>query len=397
MRRLPAFSFLVFLWMFMGIAPAHAGFSSADLEGHWRGGWMETTGTDSVRYWLNVHADVGSDGSVTGGSWWSSGGLSGSVTGGDLSIEPDGYIDGTMTFDDSDTGDVFSVSIEEGQMDESGGIVYLAFRKPDPGGERAAGTMVKREPNADHAQAELAGSWQVIILETDPSESYDTYWIDTTLTVDASGQTSGTWNYEDILSGDILSSSQVNLESKGGLGGVLNIDNGVQVPISYGQLDPDLNFGYVTSTKSDGHFCAALFLRTGGSGFATEMLAGEWSIVHTLVQDGSSLTWVFGQVMLDGDGNVLRGQWDGPNGESGTYTAGSLSVNDAGKLTGSITDSEGRVHAISNGHLGLTGSYGAAATRYADGGNHDHTLGVLFMARPARIAGTIPSTFLLLQ
>jgi hypothetical protein len=80
----------------------------------------------------------------------------------------------------------------------------------------------------------------------------------------------------------------------------------------------------------------------GGSGGDTQLatipLAGEWFLGASDLQ--GTHTWD-GSLIIDNTGAVTGGTLNSSEGLSYTFTVGNLSINTTGRVTGSMTDSDG--------------------------------------------------------
>lgn len=378
--------------LFLWATPARAtAFSTADLEGQWRGYWLETTASNSFRYWIQVSAVIDADGN-TSGTWQSSGGKSGNINGGSLSVSPQGALSGTFEIIDSATAETDTISVMYGWMDTAKEMVYVTMKKP-AAGQLSAG-MLTKYTYSNFATADLEGFWKTMEVESEPSSTPEAWWVDSTLTVGNAGETVGVWNFADEESGSFLSST-LALNTYGVISGSLIPQVGQLVTIDGGQLDLQLNCGSFASTKSTGELGGGVFLRIGETGFLTSDLEGKWAIYRTKVYSSTTMTWLAGEVTFDEAGNLVSGTWAGPGGESGTYTGGAMSVGDTGDMNGNFTTSLGYTFTISGGHMGIPKTYAGMVARYKTYGESGYTLEQVFMIKKTALTCLAPLYLLL--
>lgn len=394
MKRITHVTFLTALLIFSCASTALATtFSTADFSGNWRGYWMETTNdgdldfTDEARYWLGVSAEIDGNGAFGTGTWTSSGGLHGNVTGGTLAITSAGSITGTLNINYAANGATESISIVHGWMDQSKEIVYLAFKKAN--GRVASGMMTKYALSGFNTSM-LEGEWENILVETDPASDHATYWVEAELGVNSAGTGVGAWNYQGIQSG-LIHASPLTLNTYGVLGGTMNLDSGDSVTINLGQLDLQRNCGSLVTTKATGELSGGIMIRTGGTGFATSDLEGTWAIYRTATYSEQQMLWIAGEATFDASGNLTGGTWVGSNDTPGTYTGGNIAVAANGKLSGTYQTSAGRTLTIDSGFMGITKTYAAMASR------QNSALEAVFMIKKVSNGSAYPAINLLLN
>ena len=127
------------------------------------------------------------------------------------------------------------------------------------------------------------------------------------------------------------------IDEAGKVTGTLTDSDGITTQLTM-QMDPSANVmageGNATTEDEDGVF---VFVRQS-SGLTTGQLAGEWFLGGSDIQGGH--TWD-GLVTVNSSGAVTGGTLASSEGSVYTFTGGSLAIDGTGKITGTLTDSDG--------------------------------------------------------
>ncbi len=111
-------------------------FSTADLQGTWNGYFWETNTKSGEEYWFYGTLEVDDSGNVTRGDYTSSGGATGTYSGGQLSLDENGMLTGTIAAEEGVT-----ITVQNGKMDRSKTIGSFASSSDD--GTLDIGMLVK--------------------------------------------------------------------------------------------------------------------------------------------------------------------------------------------------------------------------------------------------------------
>lgn len=389
------------VFLFLLATTLHAtSFNKVDLAGKWRGSWLETTDTGG-EYTITVDVVIDNEGNFTSGTWDSSGSQSGGVIGGSLLITPNGYITGTMEYQYLSYD--LSIEVVHGQMDLEKKLVSLALKKTD--GESGTGVLVKVESNSMDG-SDLIGNWRIYQMESDPEDSYRSYWVNFFIILAQDNDTGSYIKSDPPRSLVPLVDIYRSVDYDGALRGSLIETTSGSPPfvlpakhwsIEFGQVDKMANLCSVMTRHkvpnvSNKPVAAGVMIRSG-SGFTTADMAGDWVVFHTQ-QDSSSgneMYWVYSEITVDASGNVIKGSWTREVG-TGTYSGGDFNLNDDGSFAGTLTV-QGVLDFNMTGQVGISKNYGAGISI----SNNERYVDNLFFIRKPNGANNIPSMMLLLN
>jgi hypothetical protein len=388
----------VVLLVLLTAVPAQAvPYGTSDLAGSWRGQWMEGT-TGNVRYWLSITVTLDSDGDVTSGTWNSSAGLSGTISGGSMDMDGLGSISGSMTYVGDQAG---TITVHHGWIDESKDMVYMVTKKG--GGQLAAGMLCKQE-NSGFSTADLEGDWSMFMQDCGLGAGDDTYWIKTDLTLNDQGLGSGSYDFQGVFTGSI-SSASLTLGATGGIAGTMTDDFPNTIVVGAGQVNPDLSCGTMAITKSYDRLGAGFFIWSTPTGFSTADLHGTWAVYHTYVVDENTMLWIAGYMTVDKAGNITGGEWEGPPPSdpedptpSGTYVGGTMAVADDGTISGDfiLSNAPGKTIDIEGGQMGASKTFAGIVGKWGERVDPGHVLDTVFMVKRAGAAAGLNGPLLLL-
>ncbi len=117
----------------------------------------------------------------------------------------------------------------------------------------------------------------------------------------------------------------------------------------------------------------------------------------TEVYNSTNMYWLYGEITLDRSGNLVKGNWNGPNGQSGTFTGGQVTITDHGSLAGSLTTSTGYTSTIKKGLLALSKTHASFTMEYGIDGQGGHLQDTVFMIRKPDNVNMVPMMHLLLN
>ena len=404
MKRLFLFIFIITI-CFPVLSQATT-FSSKDLAGDWRGCFMETTAANTTRLLRSVRLEVSPTNVVSG--IWSDKGYSnatlgyGNITGGSLHITSKGEITGSIDTMDAATLVEDTINIINGWMDTDKNIFYIVTKKP--GGQLSTGLFVKYQHTYNgFPTSDLEGIWFINNIQSSANSGGDDEgdWVVDILSTASDGSCTGNWYSSGNSVGTINVGSSLSLDpSYGWITGTL-FSNTSDINIYTGQLSSDKNIGTAAATlniqaPSGGELTSGTFLRGGGDGFIGQDLQGTWALYSTEVYSGTNMYWLYGEITLDQSGTLVRGNWYGPNAESGTFTAGKIDIAISGVLFGHLTSSLGYTSTIKQGLLSLSKNQASFTMEYGTKGVSGHRQNSVFMIRKSNNAIT-PMIQLLLE
>src|SRR5438034_1142324 len=168
------------------------------------------------------------------------------------------------------------------------------------------------------------------------------------ITVDSAGAISAGADVT-LSDGTLLTvtGGSLSVTSTGAIAGSLSFSNTESVTINSAQLDAAKTIVSGVVTGSDGFQELIVAIKTGGS-FATADLAGTWQLYafgdSTVANDPR---WDRGTIAVNASGAVVGGSLTRDDASVRTVTGGSLSIDSAGLISGSMTLSNGQSPAVS--------------------------------------------------
>jgi len=296
-----------------------AGFTTNDLVGEWFLGGSDIQGNHTWDGLLMID----SEGAVTGGTLESSEGPVYTLTGGNLTIDETGKITGQVTYSD---GIKFLLIM---QMDKNKGIIA------GEGNDKTSnedGVFIFVKKSSGFMTSDLADEWFLCGSDIQGDHTWDGL-----LMINSDGiVTGGTLESSDgplytLVDGDL------NIDATGKVTGQITDSNGVATQITM-QMDKGKGIiageGNAEADNEDGLF---IFVKKS-TGFTTSDLEGRWSLGGSDIQGDH--TWD-GFLLIDGEGNITGGMIASSEGPAYTFIDGGLGINSTGKVTGSVTDSDG--------------------------------------------------------
>ncbi len=360
---------------------AHAvSFSSADLEGEWRGyfleSWIDPDDGDSFSFWIYGDITVSQAGAVAGGRWTAVSGIVGDFVDGSLTIDKGGVLIGTLSIheDGTPSEEILEMTLVHAKMDKGKELVQGVIRKAD--GNMDLVTFVRKEV-ASLSLNDLDGDWLGFHHYTDANQIMD-HWFDnvsiqngvvvngawSSVLADNSGVLIGAFAVDDAtdsVSWDLMNSytdtaghlHRSRLVSQSALfSGSKSVLSGIDVRNNSSFMD------------------IGLYLKTGDVDYQAQDLQGTWAGYFSEISSSGWVYWIYGAITLDAAGNCTAGTWEAASGIKGTFTGGTVSLAADGKLSGTLSSSDGEVMTIRAGFMD-TGKSMAAAVVKKDGGTAD--------------------------
>jgi gamma-glutamyltranspeptidase len=331
------------------------GFSTADLAGTWHGYFRENNTQTGAIYWFYGTLNVDASGNVTGGTYTAPNGTTGAYSGGQLALDENGVMTGTVM-----AAEGVTISVQNGKMDQSKDFGTFASASDD--GTLDLGILVKG--GGAFATADLAGTWYGHFAEANPNTG-EAYWFHGSLDLDAAGNVTG-GNYTSAGGNTgTYTGGQLALDENGILSGTLTASEGVAITVQNGKMDPGKTFGTFTSTSDDGTLDVGTLIKSGGA-FAASDLEGDWHgyFAETNTNTGE-MYWFYGMLNVGASGNV-SGDFTAADGTAGTYTGGQLALDENGVLTGSLTSSDGTTITVQNGKMDQGKTFGSLVSSSDD-------------------------------
>jgi len=266
---------------------------------------------------------INSSGVVTGGTLSSSEGPVYSFTGGDLAIDATGRVTGTLRDSDGVTTELTL------QMNHSNSIMA---GEGNTRIDNEDGVFIFIKKTSGFAAENLAGEWFLGSSDIQGDHTWDGL-----ITINRSG----------VVIGGTLSSSEgpvyqfiggeLAIDSTGKVTGTVTDSDGITTRLTM-QMDVAKSImageGNATTSQEDGVF----ILIKKSSGFTAGNLTGEWSLGGSDIQGHH--TWD-GLVTIDSTGAITGGTLASSEGPVYQFTGGELAIDEIGKVTGTLTDSDG--------------------------------------------------------
>ncbi|MDM8523025.1 hypothetical protein QUF80_06585 [Desulfococcaceae bacterium HSG8] len=333
------------------------GFAASDLQGTWYGYFAETNTETGDKYWFYGTLNADDTGNITGGNYTASGGSAGTYTGGQLSLDDNGILTGTLA-----SSDGTAITIRDGKMDQ--GRTFGSFVSDSDDGTLDVGMLVKG--GGDFSAGDLEGTWYGYFSETDPATGAS-YWFYGTLFADNAGNiTGGDYTASGGAAGT-YTGGQLNLDADGILTGTLATSDGTSVTIRNGKMDQSKTFGSFVSDSDDGTLDAGLLIKSGEA-FAPVEMEGTWHgyFLETDPATGARY-WFYATLNTDNAGNITGGNYTASAGAAGDYTGGQLILDGGGFLTGTVISSDGTTISIRNGKMNQSKTFGSFVSDSDDG------------------------------
>lgn len=208
--------------------------------------------------------------------------------------------------------------------------------------------------HARFSDADLAGTWDLFLIEADDTPR--SYWISGSLALDENGDmTSGNWTAQFGNSGDFTAGS-FQITPQGLLTGNASLDNGVELSVSHGWLDPNKQTAFAVAQKDDGNMDTITLVRRSLSDGQTADLAGSWQgcFYESRLSPAEMQYLIQGDLNINSSGQITGGSWEAiATGTTGTFTGGNVALSASGFLSGDIVSSDATTLSIDNGRMRL--------------------------------------------
>ncbi|MCP4157373.1 MAG: BACON domain-containing protein, partial [bacterium] len=325
----------VFLFVFLLVLNiSGASFSTADLGGTWtyHSLSMDSITDMDVAYGTIV---IDSSGQVTGGTYNSLDGGSGSITGGVMSLSSDGILSGNV-IDSAGNDSVFY----GGKMNDAKTLCNFVTTTTTV--ETFSDFGIFCRTGGSFSTSDISGTWHIDAIIGGVGDSgtgvlaaYGT------LGIDSSGNlTSAAINLSDGSTA-AYDSGSFALTADGTLtGSITTSDQSSTLTIVNGKLDRNKNTCLLTATSDWGNGLEYLgsMSKTGGT-FTQADLSGNWYLCSPTRDSwtGSGQWWRHGSITVDSEGTVSGGPIATSQNTSLTNISGTLNLNGSGVVSGSFT------------------------------------------------------------
>lgn len=380
MKKIVLFA-VVGLLLFGHVSVFAENFYTSDLEGTW---YLFDTTVDPAAvppvppvYWTYGEFESDASGNVVSGAYHDPLGNTYTVIGGQMMLDKKGVMSGTASVD-MGRGITATAMFPHGKIDQAktnGAYVSLmtvdgSTNPPSMG----AGSFIKG--GGTFTQADLEGEWHgqgTMIHLTQGAVP-----VSGIFNIDQDGNvTSGSYTAPNgftstvvpagsklVVDGDGLVSGTVNLLIQPGAISVVSLIAQAKMDqkkrsatfVTWDVTDPNDPINTLLSLTS-------VNLVKGGGSFAGTELSGAW-YTYSLAMDYSDsdpnnwlIYWVRGQYQTDSSGNISNGYYVGPDGNPINATGGTMSLDNAGEITGNLTIEGGEALTV-NGKLDQGKTYG---------------------------------------
>ncbi len=310
-------------------------FTTSDLSGTWylfgasSGGLNEGTMRGTVT--------LNSSGHITGGSYTHSDGTVATFTDGILTIDGEAVLSGNAT-----TNIGVNITITSGKMNASKNM--LSFGDSTNIGDHYFVTAIKA--GETFAPSDLSGTWHLFGASSGGTGEGT---ICGTVTLNSSGQIAGgsyTHAYGTVAT---LTGGALTIDGAGVLSGNATTNIGVNITITSGKMNASKNMlSFVDSTNiGELYFVTAI---KAGETFAPLDLSGTWHLFG-VSSGGVHKGTIRGTVTMNSSGQITGGTYIHSGGTVATLTGSTLTIDDAGVLSGNATTNVGVNITITSGKM----------------------------------------------
>ena len=195
----------------------------------------------------------------------------------------------------------------------------------------------------------LEGTWYFQVYGDSPSTNAP-YWGSGTMILDADGAVTGETAINDSGTTKALTGGSLTIDSAGQVAGTVTLSDNSTETLPHGKLDAGKSI--LTMVNSDTAYRGLLVAIKGGGAFTQQDLAGTW--YYEVFFDNPTTnapTWGYGTMMLDAGGTVTSGTTTNSDGYTDTLVGGSLAIDSAGLVSGTVLQANGIVQSLPHGKL----------------------------------------------
>jgi len=331
---------LISLIAFYGSALA---FSNSDLEGTWYGYISEANPAVGV-YWIYGTFTIDSSGKIIDGSYTGPDGTSLAVTGGQMTVDSEGIVGGTIIAEGGLTG-----TFPTGKMDMNKSIV--AFVGFDNNDSLDIGVAIKA--GGSFSVSDLEGTWYGYISEANPAAGV--YWVYGTFTIDSSGKIiDGSYIGPDGTS-LAVTGGQMTIDSEGVVGGTIEVEGGLTGTFPSGKMDRDKSIVAFVGFDNNESLDIGKAIKAGGS-FSASDLEGTWYAYVSEANPEAGVYWIYGTFIVDSSGKITGGSYSGPDGTTVEVTDGQLTIDSEGVFSGTYIAEGGLTGTFPSGKMDMNKS-----------------------------------------
>lgn len=190
------------------------------------------------------------------------------------------------------------------------------------------------------SQSDLAGTWRFYVYSDDPSTNAPG-WNRGILKLDATGAISGGTRTTDAGVTATWTRGGLALSTEGLINGSATDSTGATFTFIELKMDADKTSATGVGTDSAGYRFFGSVIRASGT-FSANDLAGTWYFYTFTDHPAMNAPgWLRGTLTLDATGAVTGGSRTTDDGLTATWTGGAFTIDTAGLIAGSVTDSSG--------------------------------------------------------
>jgi len=208
-----------------------------------------------------------------------------------------------------------------------------------------ATVVMPRPSESAFSEGDLAGTWHFCVFLDDPSTNAPR-WSRGTLILDATGAVTGGARTTDAGVAATWTNGRLTLSTEGLINGSATDSTGATLTFIELKMDADENSATGVGTDSAGFRFFGSLIRAGGTFLVNDLAATWYLYTFTDHPAMNAPGWLRGTLILDATGAVTGGSRTTDDGLGATWTGGALTVDTAGLIAGSVTDSSGVTYAF---------------------------------------------------
>jgi hypothetical protein len=196
---------------------------------------------------------------------------------------------------------------------------------------------------------DLAGTWYFQVFGDRPSTNAP-YWGSGTMILDSTGAVTGGTAVNDSGGTQALNGGSFVIDSAGQAAGTVTFLSGGIESLPYGTLDAGRTI--LTMVNTDSYYRGLFMALKGGGTFTQQDLAGTWYYeVYFDNPTTNAPMWGYGTMVVDAGGTVTGGTATNSDGYTDTLVGGSLAIDSAGLVSGTMLQANGIVQSLPHGKL----------------------------------------------
>jgi PKD repeat protein len=295
------------------------------LAGTWNFKLFVDNKTQNNPVWERGTMVINLFGTVVNGTIRNSSGINDILTGGYLTNNNTGQVFGSLQ-----QGNGVVTNLADGSLEKRKNIIVMVGSSGN-----FRGIFIAIKEGETFKQNDIAGAWYIQNYLDNNVENAP-YWRDGTLIIDPAGNVTGGSVVNDLGVHTTLTGGSLVVDNKGKVSGSLRYADGSMNILPYGKLDKGKNIMSIVVNSSSSERGLIIAERSGGA-FKLSDLAGTWYL--QLFEDNKTTNtpfYVYGNLILDSNGNITEGTVKNDSGSTRTLTGGSFSIDDIGQVTGTL-------------------------------------------------------------